>query len=180
MPPIAATVVLYAAPAKPFGSELVVIARAEGRTVRLRVAVADCAVGVLESLTVITTEVLPAQFANVPEITPVELLMATPLGRPVALKVYGDVPPVTVIAVLYAPCAVPSGREVVTMASVLAVDAAETVRERTAVAACGVGAVESFTVIDTDATPTAVAAGVPVMAPVELLMVRPLGSPLAL
>jgi hypothetical protein len=58
--------------------------------------------------------------------------------------------------------------------------AAFTVRFRLALADCGVGWVESITVIATAADPTEVAAGVPVIAPVELLIERPLGRPVAL
>jgi hypothetical protein len=43
-----------------------------------------------------------------------------------------------------------------------------------------VGCVESVTVITTDAVPTEFCAGVPVIAPVELLIDKPLGRPLAL
>ena len=47
-----------------------------------------------------------------------------------------------------------------------------------AVAVCIVGWVESVTVTDTEAVPSAVV--VPVIAPVELLIDNPLGRPLAL
>jgi hypothetical protein len=57
-------------------------------TVRLRVAVADCAVGWVESVTVIATDAIPTELcAGVPVIAPVELLIDKPLGRPVALNV---------------------------------------------------------------------------------------------
>lgn len=55
-------------------------------TVMLRLAVADCAVGLVESVTVIFTESVPtALCAGVPVIEPVVLLIERPLGRPVAL-----------------------------------------------------------------------------------------------
>jgi hypothetical protein len=59
------------------------------------------------------------------------------------------------------------------------VEAAFTVRLSVVFADCGVGCVESVTVIATGAVPTAVAAGVPVIAPVELLIDKPVGSPVA-
>jgi hypothetical protein len=46
------------------------------------------------------------------------------------------------------------------------------------VAVCAVGVVESVTVSDTVAVPNTVVE--PVIAPVELLIISPLGSPLAL
>ena len=55
-----------------------------------------------------------------------------------------------------------------------------TVMFRLAVADCGVGWVESVTSIATGDTPTALSAGVPVTAPVELLIERLLGRPVAL
>jgi hypothetical protein len=58
--------------------------------------------------------------------------------------------------------------------------AAFTVKFRLALADSGVGLVESVTVIPTEAVPTEVAAGVPVIAPVELPIERSLGSPDAL
>jgi len=61
-------------------------------------AVADCCVGLVESWTVTATEAVPAEpCAGVPVIAPVELLIDSPLGRPLALYIYGVVPPVAVI-----------------------------------------------------------------------------------
>jgi len=63
-------------------------------TVRLRLAFADCAVGLVESVTVTATSAVPAELAaGVPVIAPVELLIDKPLGNPVAVYVYGVVPP---------------------------------------------------------------------------------------
>lgn len=73
---------------------------------------------------------------------------------------------------------VPLGREVFVMVSVFA-DAALTVKLSVAFADCG-GKPASVTVTTTDAVPTAVCAGVPVIAPVVLLIVSPLGRPVAL
>jgi hypothetical protein len=62
---------------------------------------------------------------------------------------------------------------------VAAAVAAATVRLRVVEAVCAVGEEESFTVIETEAVPTELAAGEPLIAPV-LLIVSPLGSPVAL
>jgi len=84
---------VYAEPAVPSGSEAVVMVRGlvgttAARTVRLRVAVADCAVGCVESVTVSATETVPTEVAaGVPVTAPVEPLIDRPLGRPVALNV---------------------------------------------------------------------------------------------
>jgi len=69
--------------------------------VRLSFVVADCAVGWVESVTVRATVAVPTELdAGVPEIMPVEPLTVRPVGRPVALNVYGVVPPNAVIEVL--------------------------------------------------------------------------------
>ena len=57
-----------------------------GSTVKLKVDVADCAVGLVESFTVIATDLVPTELcAGVPVIAPVVLPIDKPLGRPVAL-----------------------------------------------------------------------------------------------
>jgi hypothetical protein len=58
--------------------------------------------------------------------------------------------------------------------------AAATTMLSVAVADCAVGAAESFTVTAIESVPTELAAGVPLIAPVVLLIDRPLGSPMAL
>jgi len=64
------------------------IASFEGEMERLRLAVADCAVGCVESVTVIAIADVPAALcAGVPVIAPVEGLMESPLGRPLATNV---------------------------------------------------------------------------------------------
>ena len=70
------------------------------------------------------------------------------------------------------------GREVFVMVSVLA-GAALTVRLSVAFADCG-GRPESVTVMATDEVPAALCAGVPVIAPVVVLIESPLGRPVAL
>ena len=71
----------------------------------------------------------------------------------------------------------PPGRDVVLIASLLATEPAIAIC-RLVVADCSVGLVESVTAIVTDTVPAA--AGAPEIAPVELLIVKPLGRPLAL
>jgi hypothetical protein len=60
--------------------------------VRLKLDVAVCNVGVVESVTVTETVAVPTAVV-VPVIAPVELLIDNPLGRPLAVNVYGAVPP---------------------------------------------------------------------------------------
>jgi hypothetical protein len=64
-------------------------------TVILEFEVAVCIAGWVESVTVSDTEATPTAVV-VPVIAPVELLIDNPLGRPLALYVYGVVPPVAV------------------------------------------------------------------------------------
>ena len=72
--------------------------------------------------------------------------------------------------------AAPAGREVVVTASV----AGLILRLKLEAADCGEGCVESVTLMVTDAVPTELCAGVPVIAPVALLMDKPLGRLAAL
>jgi hypothetical protein len=70
----------------PAGNELVVTASVTGRMVMLRCAVAVCAAGIVESVTVMVAEAVPTELcAGVPVIAPVALLIASPPGRPLAL-----------------------------------------------------------------------------------------------
>jgi hypothetical protein len=75
---------------------------------------------------------------------------------------------------------VPPGRDVVVIESVGATAAAAITICRFDVAVWAVGEVESVTLIVTVVVPTEPCAGVPVIAPVELLIDNPLGRPLAL
>ena len=88
------------------------------------------------------------------------------------------VPPVAAIEPLYAEPTVPPGSEVVVTLSVLGAVAAAIEICRFEVADCGEFLVESFTLIATVSSPASV--GVPVIAPVELLIDNPPGRPLAL
>jgi hypothetical protein len=78
----------------PPGKELVVIASGAGAVgavaliLMLRLAVADCEEGWVESVTFTVADHVPAEFcAGVPVIVPVPLLMDKPLGRLPALYV---------------------------------------------------------------------------------------------
>ena len=83
------------------------------------------------------------------------------------------------IPALYVSPTVPLGREIVAIVSMLGA-AGLMVMLKLALAVCGVGFAASFTVIVACAVPAADCAGVPVMAPVELLIDNPLGRPVAL
>ena len=88
-------------------------------------------------------------------------------------------PPVSAIVALYAVPTVPPGREVVVIVRELDWTAVVTAMFIVAFADC-CGRLESVTVITTDAVPAALCAGVPVIAPVVLLIESPLGRPVAL
>ncbi len=73
----------------PSGKDVVVILSALvtiGAFTEIRkVVFADLAVGVVESVTAIATDAAPTEpCAGLPEITPVDLLIDNPLGRPLA------------------------------------------------------------------------------------------------
>jgi hypothetical protein len=106
-------------------------------------------------------------------------LIERPLGRLLALNVYGVVPPVTAIPPLYAVSTVSPGSDVVVIDSVLGTAAAAIVMLRFAVTDCDVGCVESLTSTETVRVPIALCAGVPVITPVELPIAKPLGKLLA-
>lgn len=80
----------------PPGRELVVIARGELIT-RVRLAVA-VSFGLVESVTVTATVKVPVA-VGVPVIWPLGL-MESPVGKPVAVKVYGVVPPEAITVAL--------------------------------------------------------------------------------
>jgi hypothetical protein len=170
VPPIAAKVAVYGLPAGPDGSDGVVMVTFAA-IVRFKAAVAVCAVGVVESLTVMCTRPVLAA-AGVPEIAPVVALMLRPCGRSADDHVYDCVPPVAATVALYAVVARPFGRVVVVM---LSCGVMTRVSCRVAVKCDGV--VPSVTVTDTGDVPAAV--GVPEIAPVEESSVKFAGRPLA-
>ena len=106
---------------------------------------------------------------GVPEMTPVEALIVRPAGRPVADQVYGAVAPVAAklseVAAIRVPFWVP-GLVIVGAVPVLKVNVAVPVTF----------AVSLAVTVTFAAT---VAVGVPAMTPVEALIVRPAGRPVA-
>jgi len=172
VPPVAATVVaVYATPTIPAGGVIGVIV--SGVTTAMgRLTFVVRWLGLVESVTVITAVLFPAGPVGVPVITPAALI-ESPAGKPVAVKVYGAVPPLalTVVAV-YATPTTPAGSEVVVIASGVTI-----VIGRLAVAVEWVGVAESVTVM----AAVLVAAGplgVPVIKP-AVLIESPAGKPVA-
>ena len=162
---------LYAWPAAPEGSDVVVIVRAAGAMVRDRVALTLCGAGVAESVTLRVT-LLVLGPVGVPLMTPEEL-MERPAGSPVADQVYGGVPPPAATVMLYAWPVAPEVSDVVVIVS-----GPEAIfNVRVTVAVCGVGVVESVALMIT--LPLLAAVGVPVIAPVPALIERPAGRPVA-
>jgi hypothetical protein len=137
-----------------------------------RVAVAVRWVGFVESVAVITAELVPAGPIGVPVIWPAALI-ASPAGKPVAVKVMGGVPPVaaTVVGVYGTPM-IPPGKVVVVIAKPwpITMDIAE-------VLAVKAGLVESVTVIVGLLVPAG-PVGVPEIVPAALIE-SPAGKPVA-
>src|SRR5260370_18453501 len=99
----------------PPGSTIGVIVSA-GMTEICRLAVA-VRWGLVESVTVIAAVLVPPGPLGVPVITPAALI-ESPAGKPVAVKVYGAVPPVALpVVAVYATPTTPAGSEVVVIAS---------------------------------------------------------------
>ena len=170
VPPFAATVVaVYTAPTIPPGNDVVVIA--SGVTIVMdRLAVAVRWVGLVESVTVIAAVLVPAAL-GVPVITPVALI-ESPAGKPVAVNVYGAVPPFApTVGAVYATPTTPAGSEVVVNPSGVTI-----VIGRFAVAVEWVGVFESVTVMTAVLVPAAL--GVPVIRP-AVLIESPAGKPVA-
>jgi hypothetical protein len=138
--------------------------------VRGKLAVLVKCVPLVESVTVMTTVLVPPA-AGVPVICPAALIVRF-AGKPVALNVYGAVPPLAVTDVVYGAPATPLGSDVV-----LITKAAPMVRGKLAVLVKCVPVVESVTVMTTVLLPAA--AGVPVICPAALI-VRFAGNPVAL
>jgi hypothetical protein len=101
VPPLAASVVEYAVPTCPAGTELVVICTGvtAAATVSVNDFVAVCAVGVVESVTFVVKLKEP-DAVGVPEIVPVADRVRPPGKAPeLRLQLYGVVPPVAVSVV---------------------------------------------------------------------------------
>ena len=81
VPPVAATVAVYAAPCVPLASVLVLITN--GGAMVNEIVLVAVAIGVAESVTVIITGNGPLA-EGVPEITPVAEAMDKPAGKPTA------------------------------------------------------------------------------------------------
>jgi hypothetical protein len=116
--PVAATIWLYAVPATPGGSVVVVMAGAGGKLTRiLRAWMAVIGVMVLESVTLTVKFAVPLGPVGFPEIVPAPLRVR-PAGNVPALmeNVTVPAPPVFAIAWLYAVPSTPAGRVVVVMA----------------------------------------------------------------
>lgn len=177
VPPDATTEVLYAVPAVAPGSEAVEMLKGlveAAETTRLMDFVAVFAVGVVESFTVMETEAVPLA-VGVPEMAPVEVFIESPPGKPETEYTYGLVPPDAATVVLYAVPAVAPGNEAVEMDNELVV-VPERNRLKVAFAVCMVEE-ESVTVKPIEYVPPV--AGKPMIASHLLVMLRPLGRPVA-
>jgi hypothetical protein len=98
VPPEAPIALEYIEPTVPLGSSVVVIVSLAALTVSAKLTVAVCGVGVVESVTVNPTVAVPAvPSAGVPLIAPEDPLIESPLGRLVAVNLYGVVPPLAAI-----------------------------------------------------------------------------------
>jgi len=116
--PVAATIWLYAVPATPAGSVVVVMFGGAGKSITiLRAWVAVIGVMVLESVTLTVKFTVPLGPVGVPEIVPVPLRVR-PAGNAPALmeNVTVPAPPVFAIAWLYAVPSTPPGSVVVVIA----------------------------------------------------------------
>ncbi len=140
-------------------------------TVSDRFLVAVRCAGVVESVTVIDTVLVPA-VVGFPLMAPLAASIVRPAGRPVADHVYGVVPPLALTVALYAPPTTPPGSDVVVMFG-----GAMTVNIRFAVAVRCDGLLESVTVMATVLAPAVV--GVPLICPVDAFSVNPAGRPVA-
>jgi hypothetical protein len=169
LPPVAATVAEYAALTLPPVSGEAVVILSAGAIVTDRFLVAVACVGLLESVTVTATVLVP-DAVGVPPIAPVDAFSVRPAGSPVAVHVYGALPPLATRVAPYAVFTAPLGRDVVVMATAGAI-----VNVKFLVAVRCVGLVESVTVTATVLVPAAV--GVPLIAPVDAFSVRPAGNP---
>jgi hypothetical protein len=127
-------------------------------------------VGLVESVTVTVTGLEPA-LGGVPEITPVDEFIVRLAGSPLADQVYDCVPPAAATVNEYAPPTLPSDNAAVVIES-----AAEIVIVKCFVTHC-CGAYESHAVTSTEMD--AAAAGVPAITPVDALIERVAGRPVA-
>jgi hypothetical protein len=169
VPPLACSVVEYAAPAVPPGSDDVVTV---GGCPAAATAILNAFVPVLfaASVTCTVNDAVPAA-VGVPEITPVEAARTNPAGNVPALtlQLYGVVPPFACSVVEYAVPAVPPGSDVVVTVGGCA--AAATVMLNAFVPVLFAA---SVTCTVNDAVPAAV--GVPEITPVDATRLNPAGN----
>ena len=115
VPPLAASVVEYAVPTCPVGTDRLVICTGvtAAVTVRVNAFVAVCAVGVVESVT-LAVKLKEPEAVGVPEIVPAED-SARPAGSApeLMLQPYGVVPPLAASVIEYAVPACTEGTEAV-------------------------------------------------------------------
>ena len=133
----------------------------------------------MKSVTVTETFAVPAGPWGVPLMAPECELMERPAGNPEAVKANGEEPPLTAMAAPYGAPMVPPGSDVFVIVGPPDWVAPLTVRLIVALADW-FGCPASATVMVTDAVPTALCAGVPLMVPLEASIERPLGRPVAL
>jgi hypothetical protein len=95
LPPVALSEVLYAALICPLGKEVVVITSPAAEIVSERLTICERA-GLLESVTLKVSGVLPTATVGVPVMAPVEAFNDNPVGKVplVSVQLYGVVPPV--------------------------------------------------------------------------------------
>ena len=169
VPPLACSVVEYAVPAVPPGSDVVVTV---GGCAAAATAMLNAFVPLLfaASVTCIVNDTVPA-VVGVPEITPVDATRLNPAGNVPALtlQVYGVVPPLACSVVEYAVPAVPPGNDVVVTVGGCA--AATTAMLNAFVPLLFAA---SVTCIVNDTVPAAV--GVPEIMPVDATKLSPAGN----
>jgi len=171
VPPAVAICVVYKTPAVPLCKVGGVVIASVEFTRWLAVCVAICWARGQLSVTVITMFVNAPVTDGVPEITQVELLIDSPVGRPVAAQVSGAMPPVVCTVKLNAVPWSAVGRVVLLMiwSGVHRIEI-----ENGCLAVCG-DPLESTTLMTKEKMP-ALLVGVPVIAPVLVLSDKPPGN----
>ena len=169
VPPLACSVVEYAVPAVPPGSDVVVTV---GGCAAAATAMLNAFVPVLfaASVTCTVNDAVPAA-VGVPEITPVDAARLNPAGNVPALtlQLYGVVPPLACSVVEYAVPAVPPGSDVVVTVGGCAAAATAMLNAFVPVLFAA-----SVTCTVNDAVPAAV--GVPEITPVDAARLNPAGN----
>jgi hypothetical protein len=167
VPPLAASVVEYAVPTRPDGTDVVVICTAAtaAATVRVNDLVAVSAVGLVESVT-LAVKLKEPDAVGVPEMVPAEDNVRPPGKAPEPmLQLYGVVPPLAASVIEYAVPTCPDGTDVVVICTAVTAAATVRVNDLVAVSAFGFGVVESVTFAVKLKEPEAV--GVPEIVPAD-------------